>query len=194
MQVQRIEDIEQFRTALIQFLSAAEDSLLAVDLELRRFVDWLRAEQPRRLDRAYIDSMEKVAQARTALQRKMILLPGERPPDIIEEQKALKLAQRRREDLEDRIKQVRKWARMIEPILDDYRGESRQLANMIEGDPPPALRFIDTALAQLRAYLDVPHPDNPTPTTSPASVGIPEVEIPTEPTPSQVQEPPHELD
>jgi hypothetical protein len=168
VQVRDIEEVERFRGALVTFLAAAGDSLLAVDMELRRFVDWLRGEQPRRLDRAYIDSMEKVAQARTALQRKMIVLPGERHPDLIEEQKALRQAQHRREDLETRIANVRRWTRIIEPILDDYRGEARQLANLVEGDPAASLRFLDSALAQLHAYLDVAVP---TPTTLPPASG-----------------------
>ncbi len=161
VQVHRVEEIEHFRVALVTFLAAAGDSLLLVDLELRRFSDWLRSEQPRKLDRQYTMSLERVAEARAALGRKMIVLPGERRPDIIEEQKAVRQAERRRDEIEAQRESVKKWARLIEPILDDYRGEARQLANLIEGDPAPSLRFINAILADLRAYLEIPLPTPP---------------------------------
>ncbi len=115
-------------------------------------------------------SIQRLAEARAALGRKMIVLPGERRPDIIEEQKAVRQAERRRDDIETRRENVKKWARLIEPILDDYRGEARQLANLIEGDPAPSLKFINAILADLRAYLDVPLPTSPKePNPAPAS-------------------------
>ncbi len=192
VQVNRVDQIERFRVALITFLAAAGDSLLLVDLELRRFTDWLRGEQPRRLDRQYTMSLERLAEARAALGRKMIVLPGERRPDIIEEQKAVRQAEHRRDDIQTRRESVKKWARLIEPILDDYRGEARQLANLIEGDPAPSLRFINAILADLQAYLDVPLPTSPKePNTVPAS----DLPTPTEPGEAgEEKETPHGID
>jgi hypothetical protein len=164
VQVHRIEEIERLRAALATFLAAADDSLLAVDLELRRFVDWIRGEQPLRLERQHRQSLEQVAQAKGALARKRLVLPGERSPDTIEEEKALRLAQQRCADLEERRASVKRWAQLVEPIIDDYRGEATQLAHWLEGNPPSSLRFLDGVLNQLRAYLEV----QPSVSSSPA--------------------------
>ena len=99
-----LEELERFRQSLVGFVDAATDALLLVDMEVRRFVEWIRHEQPRLLHQQHLQSMEEVAQAKAALNRKRLGKVDDREPDVTEERDALRRAQRKQEYLEERIK------------------------------------------------------------------------------------------
>jgi hypothetical protein len=153
-----VEELEAFELAMVKFVDEAGDALLAVDLVLRRFVDWLRNEQPLRLHQAHLASMERIAEARSALQRKRLARVGDRPPDTTEEEEALRQAIRRRETIEQQIEMTKRWGRLIEQPLSEYRSQSQQLSAMIEGNPPACVAFLQHACRSAREYLAVEAP------------------------------------
>lgn len=151
---------------MVSFVEAASDSLLQVEMEVRRFVEWIRHEQPRLLHQQHLQSMEEVSQAKIALNRKRMSKVDDREPDLIEEREALRRAQRKQEYIEERIKNVKKWGQVIEQVVDEYQGEARQLGNLLEGNPPHIVGFLDRAIEQIQAYLEIEAPrssiDEPT--------------------------------
>ena len=187
VRVMSLEELERFREAMVGFVDAASDALLLVDMEVRRFVEWIRHEQPRILHQQHLNSMEEVAQAKNALNRKRLGKVDDREPDVTEERDALRRAQRKQEYIEERIKNVKKWGQIIDQVVDDYNGEARQLSNLVEGNPPASVGFLDRAIEQLHAYLEVEAPRSSSPDAT-SSMARPADAEPTESTPEQKQE------
>jgi hypothetical protein len=65
---------------------------------------------------------------------------------------------------------------VIEQVVDEYQGEARQLGNLLEGNPPPVVGFIDRAIQQIQGYLEIEAPRSSTeePTSSMARQADPE--------------------
>lgn len=158
IRITSFEELQRFRQSLVTFVEAASDSLLQVEMEVRRFVEWIRHEQPRLLHQQHLQSMEEVAQAKIALNRKRMSKVDDREPDLIEEREALRRAQRKQEYIEERIKNVKKWGQVIEQVVDEYQGEARQLGNLLEGNPSHIVGFLDRAIEQIQAYLEIEAP------------------------------------
>ena len=182
-----LEELERFREAMVGFVDSASDALLLVDMEVRRFVEWIRHEQPRLLHQQHLQCMEEVAQAKNALNRKRLGKVDDREPDLSEERDALRRAQRKQEFIEERMKNIKKWGQLIDQVVDDYNGEARQLSNLVEGNPPAIVGFLDRAIEQLHAYLEVEAPRSSSPEGS-SSMARPADTESTEVTPDEKSE------
>lgn len=159
VKVTSLEELEAFHAAVATFVDQANDALLAVDMETRRFVDWLRHDRPRFWHQAQQRCSDELAEARAALMRKKLRkMDDGREPDTTEEEKTLRQAKRKQEFIEERIANTRKWGQLIDRPVDEYVGQARQLGMLLDGDPPPMVRLIRGALASLEAYLAVQAP------------------------------------
>lgn len=159
VKVTSLEELRDFAVAVAAFVDQANDALLAVDLETRRFVDWIRCEQPRRWHQARQQCNDEVAQANAALVRKKLRkMDDGREPDTTEELKALRKAKQKLEYVEEKIAQTRKWGKLIDQPVNEYIGQARQLGVLLEGDPPSILRFLRAAIAGIESYIDVEAP------------------------------------
>jgi hypothetical protein len=159
VKVASLEELRDFAAAVAAFVDQANDALLAVDMETRRFVDWIRNEQPRRWRQAQQQCNDEVAQANAALVRKKLHKRDDgREPDATEELKALRKAKQRLEYVEEKIAQTRKWGKLIDQPVNEYIGQARQLGVLLEGDPPSVLRFLRAAIAGIESYMEVEAP------------------------------------
>lgn len=156
--VTSVEEVERFYAALIQFLDAAGDALLAVDTDVRRFLDWLHHEHPRALREARNRVAEEIEEARNALNRKRLSQTGDRKPDTTEEEEMLRRAKRKEAILQEKMEATKRWSRIIERSIDDYRGSARQLGMLVEGDPPPIAAHMKQSLERLGRYLEAQAP------------------------------------
>jgi hypothetical protein len=188
--VTSVEAVKEFRPALIIFCEQAKDALSSVDMETRNLLDWLQRDQLGYWQRQLRLRQEEVSEAKAELFRRQ--LPGIRgeKPDCLEEKKALRIAQMRLEEAEDKIENCKRWSRLLPRAVDDYIGPARRLAGLVEGDCPPPLAQINRILEALHAYIELAPPrsplpaaSSPAPTTSPKTV----VSSPAQETPSVKQ-------
>jgi hypothetical protein len=156
--VTSVEEVERFHAALIQFLDAADDSLLSVDTDVRRFLDWLHHEHPRALKEALNRVGEEIEEARNALNRKRLSQTGDRKPDTTEEEELLRRAKRKEALIQEKMDATKRWSRTIDRSIDDYRGSARQLGMLVESDPPPIAALMKQVLDRLSRYLEVQAP------------------------------------
>lgn len=160
--VTSLEEFEDFHATLVTFVDQANEGLLAVDMETRRFVDWLRHDRPRYWHQAQQRCSDEMAEARAALMRKKLRkMDDGREPDTTEEEKDLRQAKRKQEYIEERIANTRKWGTLIDRPVDEYLGQARQLGMLLEGDPPPMVRLVRGALNSLEAYMAIQAPQAP---------------------------------
>jgi hypothetical protein len=150
--VTSIELLRDWQAALATFRADALDALTTAGLDVRRWFDWLE-EHRRAWTSAVRDCYDEVTQAKAALSRKQWVLPGEREPDTTEEMKALRLAQRRLAEAEDKVARTKRWTPALQRAVEEYEGPIRRLADLLEGDLPKAGGLIVRLVADLEAYV-----------------------------------------
>jgi hypothetical protein len=150
--VTSIEAVKQFHQALCGFCKEAADALCAVELDVRRSIEWLQHDRLGFWMHQVRQGRECVAQARTDLQRVKLGRLSGRVPDCIEQQKALWEAQRRLEEAEQKVQLIQRWARTLQRAVDEYRAKARRLAGLVEGNPPAIVAPLDHTIAALDAY------------------------------------------
>jgi hypothetical protein len=163
--VTSFQAIQDFKAVLCGFCEEVKEALVTTDMEIRRLLNWLEHDQAHFWQAEVRRRQEEVTQAKADLFRKQLSRLSGEIPDCLEEKAALRLAQRRLEEAEDKVEKCRQWSsRQLPRVIDEYEGPARQLAGMVEGDPPAIIAYLDRILASLDAYLEVTPPAQ---TTSP---------------------------
>jgi DNA repair exonuclease SbcCD ATPase subunit len=152
--VTSLDLLRDWLAALMTFRSEAQDALTSAQLDVRRAFDWL-TETQKSWQRAIRERQDEVTTAKAALTRKKWVLPGQREPDITEEMKALRRAQRRLEEAEDKLACTRRWQPALQRAVDEFDGPIRRLADLLDGELPKAGERLDRLLRDLEAYLSV---------------------------------------
>jgi hypothetical protein len=148
-----IDAVKDFHAAMCQFCEDARDALGSIDLETRRVREWLTHEQMGYWRRELLDRQDEVQQAKAALFRKQLGAISGREPDLLEEKDAVRAAQRRVEEAEDKIELCRRWERQVQRALEEYEPAASQLAALVEGQPPRCVVHLDQVIAALEAYV-----------------------------------------
>lgn len=150
--VMSLDLLRDWLAALATFRAEGQDAVASAQLDVRRAFDWLEQKQ-RDWIKAIRDSQDEVTTAKAALTRKQWVLPGQRQPDITEEMKALRRAQRRLADAENKLEVTRRWRPALERGVDEYAGPMRRLADSIEGELPRAGAWLERLIRDLESYL-----------------------------------------
>ncbi len=152
--VTSLDLLRDWLAALATFRAEAHDALTSAQLDVRHAFDWL-TEAQKSWQRAIRERQDEVTAAKAALTRKKWVLPGQREPDITEEVKALRLAQRRLAEAEDKLACTRRWQPALHRAADEFDGPIRRLADLLDGQLPRAGERLDRMLRDLEAYLAV---------------------------------------
>lgn len=151
--VTSIEALKEWKEALCVFRAEALEGLCAVEMEVRRAFDWLQ-EQTKFWENEVRRRDEQLVQARADLvRRQMMVTPAGRTPDTTEQEKALRKAQTRLREAEEKVERARKLAPVLHRAIEEYEGPARRLANMLEADLPRASAMLDRKIDALDAYV-----------------------------------------
>lgn len=164
--VTSVEAVKEFQATLVKFHDAAENALGEVELELRRFFNWLEKDQMAHWQRQIRVWTDKVAQAKAELARKKMSGGDGRQPDLSEQKAALRKAEMCLQTAEQKIENIKRWRVQCQRAVEEYMGHSRQLADMLEGNPAPAVSFINRVIDRLEAYVTLGPPPTSSRTTS----------------------------
>jgi hypothetical protein len=177
IKVFRVDAISDFRASLCTFGEDAKNALGAVDMEVRRTLDWLKREQKlhweAQIKRARLD----VAEAQATLFRKKISHKPTSPAHDSDEREALREAKRRLSHAEEKLEKVKKWIPALETAVAQYRSRSQPLSDVIEGDLQKSVRMLDRMVAAIDAYLKTAPPSLP-PSQVLAGIDVPGVAAP----------------
>jgi hypothetical protein len=152
-QVLSIEAIKEFQEALSQLCEDAREALCTIDMEARRIVEWTAHEQLSLWKKAVRDRQEEVTQAKADLFRKQLERISGHKPDCLEEQKAVRWAQARLQEAEEKVDNCRKWSQLLPRALEEYQAPARQLAGLVEGAPPRAIIALNQIIDNLDSYV-----------------------------------------
>jgi hypothetical protein len=167
--VTSFQAIQDFKAVLCGFCDETKEALGTIDMEVRRMLAWLEHDQAHYWQNQVRLRQEEVTQAKADLFRKQLSRFSGEIPDCLEEKKALRLAESRLAVAEEKVEKCRQWAgRLLPRAIDEYEGPARQLAGMVEGEPPGIVAYLNRVLTALDSYLEVAPPSEPS--SPPAAV------------------------
>lgn len=166
--VNSVEALQDLKEALQRFGTEALGALGGAESEIRRTVEGIQAQLKywmREVDRR----REEVARARADLSHRRALSEDGRT-GIVEQEIALRKAQQRLQQAEEKVVVTRRWLQALPQAIHDYEGPSRALAGFLDADLRKSLAILDGRIAALLEYMAVAAPEPaPAPAQPPTS-------------------------
>ena len=127
----------------------------AVEVEIRRMLDWLTHDQLKYWQVEIRRREDAVGEARADLNRCLMSTASEGVPSCSDQKKALEKAKRRLTEAQEKLEKVKQWSRVVEQEVSEYRGPAQSLNNMLDGTLPMGMALLDRKIAMLEAYADM---------------------------------------
>ncbi len=161
-----VEVLEELRAALVRFKQEASAALSSVALVVERMAVWL--EQQERFWKQEIRKREQaVSEARLELQRRKLMTTVQgRPPDTTEQEKALRKAQARLQEAEQKLQATKSWMIRWPRVVNEYKSSGQRLGEFLESEMPQLLAWMQGRIEALEAYLALQAPEPPSPTAA----------------------------
>jgi hypothetical protein len=147
------EAIESVRAGLLSFIEQVSDSIVTLDLEMRRVLEWVEHDRPRHWKNQNRLGMERLNEAQAALHQ-CLMYPktvNDRPT-CYEERQAVKMAQARVEYCQRKAERVRHWKRILPHEVSEYKGRISRLKRLVEVELPTAVGILEKILLRLAEY------------------------------------------
>jgi hypothetical protein len=125
-------------------------------------MEWLRHDQLQHWKLELKKSEELLLQAKNDYQMARYGAESMRKPSYVDEEKALRKAQRRKEEAERKLEAVRKWTLVLEQQALKLMGPVNNFAGSLDATAPLARSRLDRMVQSLEEYLR----------ESPADVGV----------------------
>jgi hypothetical protein len=158
--VTSIETVERFRNTLCEFGKEVQDTLCAVDMQIRRTVDWL-TDQAGHWQRQIKIRQEELTRAKIELTSRKYMNRDGKGPGSTDQEKAFRKAEARLKEAESKLANCRRWKPLLEHAIREYQGPARQLSAATDTDLQHSLALLDQKLAALAAYLALNPPPAP---------------------------------
>ncbi len=150
--------LREFRAALATFATEAKESQAVNDMTVARGLDWFKNDLLKFWQSEIRKREDALTNAKSEYERCRMQSFGGRAPDCTDQKVALKKAQIRLEEAQEKLKAVKKWSRILDEEAEEYRGQSQAFSDMMAGDMPRAIAELDRMLTALEAYLGVAAP------------------------------------
>jgi hypothetical protein len=154
--VRSLEAIRQSKTALIRFEEDAGAAMTSLRQEIIRTLEWLRLDRPAFWRTQKQKAHDRVAQARSQLDRKRIITVAGQKADCIEEEQELRRAKKMLETAEEKIEIVRRWSIKVQRASDEYTSRIAQMDRVLQHDVPRMIAQLERMLAALESYVSIP--------------------------------------
>jgi hypothetical protein len=174
--VSSVPMLKQFRATLGTFADTAAVALEETAGDINRTLLWLRERQYHHWKTQVRICGERYTQAKLALKRREVFdraITGN-PDSCVDEKKALRIAERRLREAEQKFKRVKAWTLRLEKELLDYRGAVQGLVYAVEVEIPNARAKLDKMIDSIEAYFALAPPEMPGgPQESPEAATLP---------------------
>lgn len=156
--VHSIEALKDFRVAMALFGEDAVSALGAVDMEVRRTVQWVTHDRRAYWQEQIKRRRDKVAQAKAEVFRRKLAKTADSTPAFSEQKELLRQAEASLRDAETRADLVKKWEPALQQAVFEYHGSTQRIKSLAGGDVPRALALLGRLIDALEAYLRVSPP------------------------------------
>jgi len=153
--VQDLEAIRMFRAALVKFIETSGAAVTDSEGEITKKMGWLESEQDRFWQLQIRKWQDEVTRAKDAVRmKKMYKDSTGKPQSAFDEEKHLKKCQATLAVAEEKLNNVRKYARELQREHLLYRGGVQRLQTMISSDLPNGINMLENVLQKLDAYMN----------------------------------------
>jgi hypothetical protein len=156
--VRSVDALKDVKLALIAYSEDARAALTTVDMEVRRVRDWLEREQLTYWKNQVKRREEEVNIARSDLHRRRLSAGNSDAISDTEQKEALRLAQRRLVEAEEKVATVKRWIPVFEHASAEYRAHSQPLGDHLAGSFENTLAALERMVGSLEAYLAINAP------------------------------------
>ena len=154
--VDSIDTLKVFRVALIKFGEEAAAALGSAEAEMQRMVGWLERDQVSFWQMQLRKRQEGLSRAQEALRMKKLFPDASgRFPTPVEEEKAVRKWKAMVEEAEQKLAACKKYARILQKAIMDYKGGVQRLTTWVEAEVPNAVTRIDRMVGTLEAYVSL---------------------------------------
>lgn len=155
--------IRDFRNHFLRFEERSKQAVSGVRSDCDRVLQWLQREQLQYWKEELRKYEEMVRQTRSQYLLARHGADALRKPSYVEEEKALRKAERRKEEAEHKIEAVKKWALVVEQQVKKLMGPINGLAGVLDSSAPLARARLDAMAQNIEDYLREAAPDGATP-------------------------------
>jgi hypothetical protein len=171
-QVYSIDLLQRLHTVLARCGVDGQTALASGEAEIRRTFDELE-DRLKYWQQQVNKRHEERNQARASLSHARALSEG-RNTGCVEQEIALRKAEQRLREAEEKVITVRRWQRQLPEMVKDYEGPARGLSGYLEADLQQALVLLMNKITTLEAYVAIASSDEPRPATPAAPAPAPE--------------------
>lgn len=179
--VRSVDAIRDFKVALIAFAEEARIALDSMEMEIRQTRNWLERDQFAYWKSQVKRGHEIVSEARTELHRRRLSQSNSDAISDSDQKEALRQANRRLHEAEDKVERVKKWAPVLEHATAEYHSQSQPLGDRLSGSLVASLGMLDRMIRAIDEYLAIEAPEAPV--LAPAGAADPPAPVSTGPVP-----------
>lgn len=152
--VDSFDSIQAFKTALVKFAESSSVALSDAESEVTRTLNWLENEQTAHWQSQIRKRQQIVERCKEALRQKK-LFPDAfgRPQSTFDEEKALRLANARFQEAEQKLAATRKYVGVMRREQQNYKGGVQRFHTCVEADLPAAIAQLSNMLSTLKRYV-----------------------------------------
>jgi hypothetical protein len=159
--VRSVDAIRDFKVALINYAEEAQAALSSVEMEIRQIRNWLLRDQLSYWQSQIKRGQERVSATRADLHRRQLMKTSSDAISDTEQKEALRDAQRKLREAEEKVIIIKKWIPVFEHALSEYHSQSQPLGDRLSGSFAATLSLLDRMLRALDAYLAMAPPAAP---------------------------------
>ncbi len=156
--VQSIDAISNLRGQIFEtsdLLSRTIDECIS---RTTRLLAWIQGPQLQHWRMQKRKRDQRVASARSDLERAKISRPDADPRSFIDQQRAIRKAKAAADEADDKLKLIAHWCRELDRQITLFRGGLRPLASAAEANLPRAGRWLAELARHLEGYVEVAPP------------------------------------
>ncbi|MGD0092454.1 MAG: hypothetical protein ABSE73_21270 [Planctomycetota bacterium] len=157
--------IKEFRVHYIKFDERCRSALAEIRSESQQVQQWLQHEQISNLKVELRKCEELLLQARYKYSQAKADSPAYGRNSAMDELKALRKAELRKEEAERKLQNAKKWVSLVEREANKLFAPINNLANALDVTTPKALAKLDQLTRDLEDYFRAAPPDVGTPRT-----------------------------
>src|SRR4051812_1470639 len=151
--IDNVDALREFRTRLIKFAEVVQTALADAEGEMARVLVWLETEANTYWTGQIRKRHEAVEKAKDAVrQKKLFKSPTGSTQSAVEEEKMLRMAQKKLEEAEEKLKNVRRHTPRLQKEISIYKGGVQRLSTTVSADIPTAIGRLDRMVAAVEAY------------------------------------------
>ena len=158
-----IDALSDFRAKLKTYLHSARSSVSEASSDVLRVQRWVEETKKHEWSMRHKKSRQKLANAKSDLERAKISRPDAHPSMFVDQQRALNRAKAQMEECDRKLNAIKKWSRELDREALIFKGHLNRLDRMLEGDMSRASAWLAKLITHLEDYASTPPPRLPEP-------------------------------